>query len=202
MITDVRISIMKVSPIQSNLEDARWLTENLPIRLFGDPVLIGPCEKVTKAEIKNGEAKKWADQLVNFLQAYRKKTGGGRGLAANQIGVTKCMLLVWLDDGPQIYINPKIISTEGKGVYPESCISVASLIMGDVTRPWTGTFEYTDLDGKNKKIEADPIHTRLLLHEIDHLDGIVCSDKYTPGTTRIVSGGAEEVLKPELKKVT
>lgn len=194
------MAFMSVSLIKTNLDQARWLTENTPIRLFGDPALITPCKKVTVAEIENGETQKLADQLIDFLKKYKQKTGTGRGLAANQLGISKRMVLVWLDNGPQIYINPKIISTDGEGIYPESCISAASLIMGDVTRSWTGTFEYTDLAGKKKKINANPIHTRLLLHEIDHLDGIICSDKYISGTIKIISGGAEEVLKPQLKR--
>ncbi len=189
------------STIKTNLDQALWLTKNTPIRLFGDSVLTTPCHPVTNSEIKSGEAQKWADQLIDFLKKYKQKTGAGRGLAANQLGISKRMVLVWLDNGPQVYINPRVISTEGEGVYTESCISAATLIMGEVKRPWTGTFEYIDLEGKKKKINADPIHTRLLLHEIDHLDGIICSDKYNPGTVRIVGGEAAEILKPELKRI-
>ncbi len=186
--------------MKNNLDEAKWLIANLPIRLFGDPILNKRCSVVTKKEIQNGQAKKWADELVSFLKQYRQKTGAGRGLAANQIGIPKRMVLVWLDDGPNIYINPKVISSEGKGLYPESCISAASLIMGDVVRPWRASFGYTSLDGQKKSLKADQMHTRLLLHEIDHLNGKICTDKYISGTTRLV-GGANEVLRPKIKKI-
>lgn len=189
------------SPIQPALDEAAWVTTALPIKLFGDPVLNKPCSLVTTEEIKSGEAKEWSNQLIDFLKIFREKLGVGRGLAANQIGISKQMALVWLDTGPEIYINPKVISTEGEAVYPESCISAASLIIGEVTRPYKAKITYTTLKGKQKTIKPDPIHNRILLHEIDHLKGVVCSDKYSPGTIRIARGDADEILKPELKRI-
>ena len=192
---------MSKSPIKNTLIEAEWVTSTLPIRLFGDPALTKPCEAITDDEIKTGKAQEWADQLINFLKTYREKLGVGRGLAANQLGIPKRMALVWLDTGPEVYINPEIISATGEGVYPESCISAASLIIGDVTRPWEAKIAYTTLEGEQKTIEPDSIHTRILLHEIDHLNGTICSDKYNPGTTRIASGDADEILKPELRRI-
>jgi peptide deformylase len=189
------------SPIKAALEEARWVTENLPIRLLGDPILVTPCRPVTKKEIADGTARELADNLSSFLQKYRDKTGVGRGLAANQIGVSKQMALVWLDSGPEVFINPEVVSTEGEGIYPESCISAASLVIGEVIRPWQAKVRYTTLKGEKKTIDADPIHTRLLLHEIDHLQGQVCTDKYKTGTTRLTGGDTDEILKPELKRL-
>lgn len=186
------------SPIQAALDDASWLGSNLPIRFFGDPVLRKVCKPVTKKEIENSSAKKWTDELTDFLKKYRAKTGAGRGLAANQIGISKRIILIWLDDGPKIYINPKVTSSEGAGIYPESCISSASLIIGEVKRAWLIEVEYLDLKGKQNSLKADPIHTRLLLHELDHLNGIVCADKYTPGTISLATGDVDEILKPKL----
>jgi peptide deformylase len=189
------------SPINQALDQAKWLTSTLPIRLFGDPVLSTPCVPVTQSEYES-EARKWADQMIAFLRTYREKTRGGRGLAANQLGIHKQMVLVWLDTGPEIYINPHPIESEGEGVYPESCISSAGLILGDVVRPWTIKLSYTTLERKQKIAEPDPIHSRILLHELDHLQGIVCSDKYEPGTIRLTTGNKDEILKPELKRIT
>ncbi len=192
---------MGKSPIQLSLDEAGWLTQNLPIRLFGDPVLTTPCEVVTDKEIESGKVKKWADELIDFLKKYRARTGAGRGLAANQIGISKRLVLIWSNDGPKIYINPEVVSSEGRGTYPESCISSASLIMGEVKRAWTITVDYISVEGKEESLKADPIQSRLLLHEIDHLDGKVCSDKYTPGTIRLTSGDSNEILRPELARI-
>src|SRR5262245_18045095 len=104
------------------------------------------------------------------------------------------MVLVWLNKEPEVYINPNIDSTEGEGVYPESCISSAGLILGDVVRPWTITLSYTGLDGTKKSLHPNAIHSRILLHELDHLKGIVCSDQYEHGTIRITTGEKDEIL--------
>jgi peptide deformylase len=188
------------SPIQAALTEAQWATSNLPIRLFGDPVLTRPCEPVSAEEIKSGQSQAWADQLIGFLKTYRDKLGVGRGLAANQLGISKQLVLVWLDSGPEIYLNPRIISTEGEGTYPETCISSASLVIGEVTRPWKAKISYVTLTGDEVTIEPDSIHTRILLHELDHLAGEICFDKYNPKTTRLATGDADEILKPRLHR--
>lgn len=192
---------MKNSTIQSALDQAAWVTSNLPIRLFGDPALTKPCGSITKKEIESGQALEWANQMVEFLKTFRQEFGVGRGLAANQIGIQKQMVLVWLDEEPKIYINPKIISTQGKAVYPESCISIASLIIGDVIRPWKIKIEYTNLAGRQERLKVNPIHSRLLQHEIDHLGGILCSDKYISGTTRLASGNKDDILKSKVTRI-
>lgn len=192
---------MQRSPIKSALGGALWLSENTSIRLFGDPILTSPCSPINQEEISSGQAQKWADKLTNFLMIYREKFGIGRGLAANQIGISKQMLLVWLDSGPEVYINPKIIGASGKGIYPESCISAAGLIIGDVVRPWTLKLQYTTLAGTQKTIKPDEIHSRILLHEIDHISGKLCSDLYEPGSIRLARGITDEILKAKLKRL-
>jgi peptide deformylase len=87
------------SPIQEALDQAAWLTSQLPIRLAGDPVLNTRCEPVTGDELDSGQARKWAMQMTNFLTAYREHTGTGRGLAANQLGIAKQIVLILLDSG-------------------------------------------------------------------------------------------------------
>jgi peptide deformylase len=189
------------SPIQRALDDASWLTSSLPIKLFGNPILTTPCQTITSAEITSGQAQRWADQLTDFLTDFRAHTGTGRGLAANQVGIPKQMVLVLLDSGPEIYINPKVTRTEGEAAYPESCISGASLFYGQVVRPWKATIEFSTLEGNESSLQADPIHTRILLHEIDHLHGKVCSDLYATGSLTMHTGNADDLLGHELKRI-
>jgi peptide deformylase len=189
------------SPIQEALDQAAWLTSQLPIRLAGDPVLNTRCEPVTGDELDSGQARKWAMQMTNFLTAYREHTGTGRGLAANQLGIAKQIVLILLDSGPQIYLNPNIMTSEGEGIYPESCISLASLIAGDVKRPWTVKMEYSDLKGDRQEAALEPLPSRLILHELDHLQGQICSDLFEPGSTRINDGDRDKIMKAELKRI-
>ena len=192
---------MKRSSIQRALNEAAWLTSEYPIRLFGDPSLVTACQPVTHEEIQSGEAREWAKQMSDFLTAFRKHTQTGRGLAANQLGIPKQILLVLLDSQPSIYLNPHVMETTGEGVYPESCVSLASLVSGMVKRPWTAKIEYTDLTGNRKVTEPDPLHTRIMLHEIDHLAGQLCSDLYERQTIRINDGNPNTIVKAKLIRI-
>ena len=59
----------------------------------------------------------------------------------------------------------------------EGCLSFPDLYK-NVVRHEKVTVEYTDIDGKRKKINAKDIEAVVLQHEIDHLDGIVFLDRY------------------------
>jgi peptide deformylase len=190
-----------VSPVQPALDQASWLTATLPIRLYGDPILTTPCADVSPGELRDGKAKSWATAMEKFLRSYRAHTGTGRGLAANQIGISKRLVAIWVEEKPEIFINPAVIVTEGEGSYPEACLSSAALITGEVHRPWMATIKYETLDGNIRENQFDPLATRVLLHEIDHLHGKLCSDLYQPGTIALRAGDADEVLKPELKRL-
>jgi peptide deformylase len=192
-----------VSPIQSALDQAAWVTATMPIRLFGDPILTHACAVVTEDDFAGGRVAEWARELTSFLTAYRTHTGTGRGLAANQIGIPKrAIVILYGSEHPEVLINPRITHTSGQGQYPESCISSASLIQGEVVRPWSVTVEYLDLQGKPHTVTPDdPVHARLLLHEIDHLEGRICSDAYLPGTMRIHDGQPASIMKAKMVRL-
>jgi peptide deformylase len=106
----------------------------------------------------------------------------GIGLAAPQIGISKRLFTVDLQDrddennGPLVVINPKFTLTEGEVEALEGCLSVPGYV-GEVTR-----FEHvvcTGLDRHGKKItlDAHAWFARVLQHEMDHLDGIIYVDK-------------------------
>jgi peptide deformylase len=190
------------SPIQPALDQAAWVTATMPIRLFGDPILTTPCTEVTKADFANGQVAAWSKQLIDFLTTYRAHTGTGRGLAANQIGIGKRLICILYGDAPQVLINPTVTHSEGNGRYPESCISSASLIQGTVVRAWSVTVRYLDADGHEHSLTPDdPIYTRLLLHEIDHLDGKICSDLYEAGSIRMHDGQPASIMAPHMERL-
>ena len=180
--------------ILDDIDLARWIAENLPIRFIGDEGLKQKCTVFSEDEFGSEEMMELSKVLIDTLKKYRAKAGMGRGLAANQIGIPRRMIAVWLGDEPEVFVNPEIVSTEGKGSYWESCISAGTLLIGEVIRPWKGRFSYRDLSGGVHTIEADEKQTRLFLHEIDHLDGHNCLEAYTPGTTKFVRGGKEEIF--------
>jgi peptide deformylase len=190
----------KTRGLTSTLELAQWTIANLPIRYFGDPILRARCVAFESAEFGQPEMEQLARQLTSTLDEYRAHTGMGRGLAANQIGSNRRMILLWLDE-PLIMINPNPIELHGQGSGWESCISSGAMLIGQAILPWIGTFEYFSPDGSRKELVASPMQTRLALHEIDHLDGGICIERYQTGTTRFITGGKAEVLGYELKQL-
>ncbi len=186
---------------QSSLEHFAWAIRELPIRYFGDPILHSVCQPVGENEFAEESTISIANELIVVLSKFHERTGMGRGLAANQIGYTKRMIGVWFGEAPEVMCNPELVSSEGTGSYYESCISSGALLAGEVIRPWMATFRYTDRNGNAQHLEADERQTRILLHEIDHLDGITCDEKYEPRTMEIATGGKNEILGFEFKRL-
>lgn len=180
---------------------ADWSAANLPIRFFGDSGLYNQCVPFEQDEFGSSEMVDLASQLTETLGSYREYAGMGRGLAANQIGSNRRMIVVWLDE-PLCLVNPIPRKLHGQGTGWESCLSSGTMLIGEVVRPWTGIFDYFSIDGKQHQLIANPGQTRLLLHEVDHLNGNICTNKYEPKTTRFVTGGRSEILGYELKQLS
>lgn len=180
------------------LHTAEWIATKTPIRLFGDTALCSVAAEVAPDEFGSEEINSLQSLLSDTLTNYRKQTGLGRGLAANQVGHLKRLVAVAFDTECSVLYNPKVLTTKGSASYHECCLSSGMLLTGEVIRPATGTFEYQSADGTLQTLEANPAQTRLLLHEIDHLNGITCDQKYEAGTQRFVRDGKTEILAEKL----
>lgn len=191
----------KTHGLAGALELAEWTATHLPIRFFGDPALRESCVTFGREEFGQPEMEELAHRLMDTLTQYREHTGMGRGLAANQIGSYRRMIVLWLGEEPIVMVNPRPLKLHGRGSGWESCLSSGTMLVGEVIRPWAGTFEYFSLDGSRHELIADSMKTRLSLHEIDHLDGDICIERYEPGTTRFITGGKAEILGYELKQL-
>ena len=73
-------------------------------------------------------------------------------------------------------VNPKIIKRSGEQIGQEGCLSVPET-KGIVRRPMNVTVEYTDENGKQVILDAEDILARCICHEVDHLDGILFTDR-------------------------
>lgn len=100
----------------------------------------------------------------------------GAGLAAPQIGVTSRVVVIDVDAGFYELINPVIISQKGEQRGAEGCLSVKGK-QGTVTRPQKIKVEYRDRKGKKHTLTAEGFFARAVCHELDHLDGILYTDK-------------------------
>lgn len=104
----------------------------------------------------------------------------GAGLAANQIGVALRVCVVKGDD-TQIWgvVNPEIVKTEGDLIPAyEGCLSLPGWI-GEVARPEIVTVKGLNRHGKQVRIKATGFTARAFQHEIDHLDGMLFTQKLT-----------------------
>ena len=145
----------------------------LPIRLYPDPVLRARCPEV---EEFNGDLRKLARDMIETMHA-----APGIGLAAPQVGVETRLAVVDLSAGEDpeavhVLVNPRIVDEEGKGVELEGCLSIPELTE-KVNRPLRITVEARDLDGEPLLFEAEEWLARAICHEIDHLDGVLFTDR-------------------------
>ena len=167
------------------------------IHLLGSPVLRQRAEEVD--EIDEG-----VHELVQdlFDTTY---ADDGLGLAANQIGVARRVaVVVHGDEPPLVLINPVLVEKEGKSKEEEGCLSIPDLF-ADVERPARVVIEAKQLDGTTIRIDADDIKARAILHEIDHLDGVLFVDHLSPLKRRMLLKKWKKLRKGEvgyLKDVT
>jgi peptide deformylase len=102
----------------------------------------------------------------------------GVGLAAPQIGLNQQIAIVDIGDeiGTIELINPEIIEFSGEQTGPEGCLSFPNLY-GEVTRPNWVKVRAQDRKGKFYTLEAEEFLARAIVHEIDHLNGILFTTK-------------------------
>ncbi|HED24122.1 MAG TPA: peptide deformylase, partial [Firmicutes bacterium] len=112
--------------------------------------------------------------------AETMKEARGVGLAANQVGVAKRMILAidGVDDEEKVLelINPVCENNEGESIGLEGCLSVPGCY-GEVPRAEKVTIRAVDRTGKEFQLAAEGMLARILQHEMDHLDGILFTDK-------------------------
>lgn len=102
----------------------------------------------------------------------------GIGLAAPQIGVLKRVIVVDAGDNYMELINPEIIYKEGEQTGSEGCLSIPG-VYGKVTRAKKVVVKALNRHNEEIEIKAEDLLAKVLQHEIDHLDGILFTDKAT-----------------------
>ena len=149
------------------------------IRVVGDPVLRAAAAEITDID---GKLVKLAhDMLETMYEAP------GLGLAAPQIGVGKRLFVYDLDTethtSPSVLINPRIVESDGEWTYEEGCLSIPGLSF-EIVRPKVVHLVGLDLDGNEVSIEADELTARLFQHELDHLDGVLMTERMDADTKK------------------
>jgi peptide deformylase len=115
----------------------------------------------------------------------------GVGLAAPQVGLSLRIFVVDAGDGPQEFINPHIILSEGEQTGVEGCLSLPGL-HGDVTCASRVVVRATNRRGRIMTFAGEGLWARAIQHENLHLNGKLFVDNVIPGTARWFTG-AEDV---------
>ncbi len=136
----------------------------------GDPVLREKCKNVTRFD----------KELWTLLDDMKEtlKNAEGAGLAAPQVGVPIRAVQVDVEEGFFELINPVIVSQKGEQTGPEGCLSVRGKA-GTVTRPDKVKVVFSDRNGNRFSLTARGFCARAVCHELDHLDGVLYTDKAT-----------------------
>lgn len=142
---------------------------------MGDPVL---REEAAAVEAVDDGLRALARDMFDTMYE-----SDGVGLAANQVGVLKRLIVVdprEQDVTPMALVNPRVVVTGDEDERAEEgCLSMPGL-REVVERKSSVTVEALDLNGETVRIEAEGLHARVLLHEIDHLDGVLFLDRVSP----------------------
>jgi len=160
----------------------------LPIVQYGDPILRKQCRAIESVDTEIEELAK------NMIETMAD--ANGVGLAAPQIGVDMRIAVVDVSHDPEcvsylkvngedaeiadimplVFINPDLEFGEEKDTELEGCLSIEG-IRYDVRRPMDVKAILPQLDGTTLVIETDGLLSRALQHEIDHLNGVLFTDR-------------------------
>ena len=145
----------------------------LEIKKYPDEVLRKKTETVN--EFDDG-LQRLIDDMVETMYA-----APGLGLAANQVGVLKQVMVIDVGTGEEesslmVLVNPEIVLMEGENESDEGCLSVPDYTT-IVKRADKVKVKCLDRHGKPCEIEGEGLMAKALQHEIDHLNGILFVDR-------------------------
>ena len=152
-------------------------------------------------DLKN-ESGRWNEIIQQMLDEI--KSGKGVGLAGPQIGLLKRIFVVNIEgDVPRVFINPSIIETSHETTkFEEGCLSIPG-IWADVIRPKTVKVQAWNEKGRPFTIEASGLLARVILHEYDHLEGVLFIDRLSePKRKKILDKLAKLSVKTALSART
>jgi peptide deformylase len=164
---------------------------------YGNPILRKKGEPVTEI---TDEIKELVLAMIDYFD-----NNNGIGLSAQQVGKTLRLFVlrryVHLPDGkwtvsePHVYINPKILErSKETWVEEEACMSIPKLHL-PVERPLRIKIESTKLDGSRIVEELEGINARVVMHENDHINGVLFIDRVEDKYLKPVEAKLREIKK-------
>ena len=178
----------------------------LPIYLFGNDILKKKAKPVESLD--DSTVKLIYDMFETMHEA------NGLGLAATQVGDLRRVITIDISDvtepnaegetedvahptSPNLprtlaLINPEIIGEEGKWSMEEGCLSLPNL-HAEVERAEKIKVRFRDAEFKEQELFADGLLARVILHEYDHLDGVLFVDR--------INKAKRSLIMPKLRKI-
>ncbi len=177
---------------------------NLKIHKYGDPVL---REKSIRIEEVDAKMRSLVDDMIETMYAAK-----GLGLAAQQVGRTEALCVIDVpaecdvaEDTeerenpdiamPLVLINPVITAHSDRKINrDEGCLSFPG-IYTPIVRAYEVTLTYQDRNGQACKIQAKGLLARAIQHELDHLDGVLMSERMSQIKKVTLSGRLKRLKK-------
>lgn len=141
------------------------------LRYNEDPILRKKCKDVLVVDDRIRE-------LLADMAETMYHTSNGAGLAANQVGILKRLVVIDMGDGLIQLVNPRIISASGTQDCVEGCLSFPNRF-GKTIRPAEVTISALNEKGEPITLKGTGDLAKCFCHELDHLDGIVFIDHVT-----------------------
>ncbi len=163
----------------------------LPIVKYGDPVLERKAEPVTEFNL---ELRQLVDNMWESMYAHK-----GIGLAAPQVGVSKRLAIIDVSAGEDpaqrlVMINPEVVVTEGSQTGEEGCLSIPGF-RENVTRPQRVKIRAQNLEGEWFEQDGEELLARAMLHEKDHLDGVLFLSYLSPLKRELIRRKIKKLAK-------
>jgi peptide deformylase len=146
----------------------------LKIRTLSDPALPDPIlrQETKKVGAIDSAIQKLVDDMIDTMRA-----ASGVGLAAPQIGLSLRIAVIEIPETEIItLINPAIVKKQGSRLIEEGCLSLPGY-SGQIVRSLIVKVSSLDRQGKKFSIIGEDLLAQALEHEIDHLDGILYTDR-------------------------
>ena len=167
----------------------------LPIYIYDDPVLRRKAKPVRQVE---DDLRTFAADMMETMRLAH-----GIGLAANQVGSLQRIIVVdvsGMEESPEIppliMLNPEVLREEGSLIMEEGCLSIPD-IREEVERPELIRVRFKDPDFRDHEIEAGGILARVILHEIDHLNGVLFIDRLGAVKRKLLRGRLNKIRRGE-----
>lgn len=156
------------------------------VRIIGDPVLRQTARSLVFPDD--------IPYIVDLVRAMKNtlEDAEGLGLAAPQVGESVRLFIATpdhLDDlnGHVVFINPELHPYDDMEKREEGCLSVPG-IYEILSRSSRVVVKSMDLRGNSFSLDVGGLAARLMLHEVDHLDGILFVDKLSPIKKKLLKG--------------